>query len=104
MSHPLNSIIDLAMRQAEADGAFENLPGAGKPLANLREPADAVLDRLMKEAHVKPPVVVLNQQICASRKHLATLTESNERKVEMKRLADLQTRLAIEQEAMRRFG
>ncbi len=104
MDHPLSSIIDIAMRKAEAEGAFNNLSGAGKPLRDLHQPADAVIDRMMKEAHAKPPVVVFQQQIVASQKRLKGLTDAAERKAEMHRLADLRTRLAIEQEAFRRFG
>lgn len=104
MAHPLSSVIDLAMRRAEAEGAFEDLPGAGKPLPNLHEPADAVLHRMMTEAHAKPPAVVLSGKIAESRARLRALTDPDARKAEMKILADLQTRFAIEQEANRRFG
>ncbi|QDY71453.1 DnaJ family domain-containing protein [Qingshengfaniella alkalisoli] len=52
MSHPLNSVIDEAMRKAEAEGAFDNLPGAGQPLRNLHDPKDALLDRAMTESRL----------------------------------------------------
>lgn len=32
MDHPLIDLIDARIRKAQADGAFDNLPGAGKPL------------------------------------------------------------------------
>ncbi len=104
MSHPLSFLVDNAIRAAEADGAFENLPGAGKPLANLDAPGNAVIDRMLKEAKAKPPVVVFKEKIIACQERLRELHDPDARKAEMRRLADLQTRLAIEQEALRRFG
>ncbi|MDV7145255.1 DnaJ family domain-containing protein [Tropicimonas sp. TH_r6] len=104
MSNPLSFLVDKAIRAAEADGAFENLPGSGKPLADLHVPGNAVIDRMLKEAKAKPPVVVFKAKIIASQERLRGLKDPEERKEEMQRLADLQTRLAIEQEALRRFG
>ncbi len=106
MSHPLNSLIDLALHRAQESGAFDDLPGAGKPIPGLGDgqPKDAVVHRILKEAQVKPPAVLLQQQITAGWKHLKTLTDEEDRKAEMKKLSDLQMRLSIEQEAYRRFG
>lgn len=104
MSHPLSFLIDNALREAEANGAFENLPGAGKPIRDLHQPGNAVIDRMLKEAKAKPPVVVFKEKVAESRERLQALTDPTERKEEMRRLADLQTRLAIEQEAFRRYG
>lgn len=104
MSHPLSSIIDRALRRAEQEGAFEGLAGAGKPIPDLAEPKDAVLGRMLKEAHALPPAVLLQRQIAESWKRLKGITGEAERKAEMRKLADLQTRLAIEQEAYRKYG
>lgn len=104
MSHPLSFLIDTALREAEANGAFDNLPGAGKPLPPVDNPKNAVVDRIMKEANAKPPAVVYQQKIVACRKRLAALTDEADRRAEQKTLADLQTRLEIEKEAWRRYG
>lgn len=104
MSHPLSHLIDRALGRAEAAGELENLPGAGKPIPKHEGPGDPVLNRLMTESKVKPPVVVLKEEIAASRERLAALVDEGARKAEMKVLADLQTRLALEMEAFRKFG
>ena len=104
MSHPMMSLIDQIIQAAEKRGEFEDLPGAGKPLPEERNPADAVLNRLMTEHRAKPLVVTLKQDIAATRAHLAALTDPELRKAQMKVLADLELRLALEMEAIRRYG
>lgn len=104
MDHPLIDHISRVIAKAEQDGAFDDLPGAGKPIADLHAPGDAVLDRLMRESGAKPQAVALSREIAEAKARLAGLTGEAERKVEMRRLADLEMRLAIEMEAMRRFG
>ena len=36
MDHPLIDLINAKIAAAERDGAFDNLPGAGKPLPECR--------------------------------------------------------------------
>lgn len=104
MDHPLFSIVDDHIRLAEKSGAFDNLPGAGKPLRDLDDPADALVKRVMTEHKVKPPLVALKEEIAAAQARLRDLTDEAERKAEMRRLSDLQTRLALEVEAFNRYG
>ncbi|MEJ6404470.1 DnaJ family domain-containing protein [Yoonia sp. 2307UL14-13] len=104
MDHPLISLIDQQIEAARRRGEFDNLPGAGKPLDLTGDPKDALLDRMAKDAEVRSPVGVLREQIAASKARLADLTDPDQRKAEMKILADLQTRLAVEIEAFKRFG
>lgn len=104
MAHPLHSLIEQALEEARRNGEFDDLPGRGKPLTNLDEPKDAVLKRVMENANAKPPAVSLNQQIRASYERLKTLTDENERRIELKALSELQTRLSIELEAHRKYG
>ncbi len=104
MDHPLIDLIGQAIAKAEKEGAFDNLPGAGKPIPDLHTLGDAVLDRLMRESGAKPQAVTLQAKIAESRARLAKLTGENARKEEMRVLADLEMRLSIEMEAMRRYG
>lgn len=104
MEHPLNSLIDRIVQNAERRGELDNLPGAGKPLNPEGNPKDAVLNRLMTQSRVKPPVVALQEEITESKRRLQALKDPDLRKVEMKVLADLQTRLALELEGMRKYG
>ncbi len=103
MDHPLSSLIDQIIQKAEKNGDFDDLPGAGKPLPPLRNPSDAVLSRIMKEADAKAPVVVLREQVLAASARLKTITDPEARKAEMLVLSELQTKLAIEMEAFRKY-
>ena len=94
----------MAMQQAEAEDAFRDLPGAGRPLTHLHQPKDAVLSHIMKEHQAKPRAVTLKQEISAEMAKLKTLTDPAERKAQMKILSDLQLRLALEMEALNKFG
>ena len=40
LSECRETFIDYLVKKAKADGAFDNLPGAGKPIADLEEPYD----------------------------------------------------------------
>jgi hypothetical protein len=104
MDHPLSGLIDQIDQNAERRGDFDNLPGAGKPLPHLDDPQNAVLNRMMKEADAKSPVVVLRRQIIASQDRLKALTDEVARKAEMLVLSELHTKLAIEMEAFRKYG
>ena len=57
----------------------------------------------MAEAGVVPEEITLKKQIAAQKAHLATVHEPKARKAEMKILADLEMRLAIAEEARRKF-
>ncbi|MGJ8621224.1 MAG: DUF1992 domain-containing protein [Yoonia sp.] len=104
MHHPLSGLIDQIVQNAERRGDFDNLPGAGKPLAHLDDPQNAVLNRIMQEADAKSPVVVLRRQILEAQEILKTLTDESARMAEMTRLSELHTKLAIEMEAFRKYG
>lgn len=104
MHHPLSSLIDQIVTNAEKRGEFDDLLGAGKPLVHLDDPQNAVLARMMKEADAKAPVVILRQQILEAQEKLKVLTSEAERKAEQLRLSELCTKLAIEMEAFRKYG
>ncbi len=104
MSHPMNPAIEMAMKAAENSGEFDNLPGAGKPLAFLSTPKDAVIDRLMKESKAKPLAVQLKNKISELHQALKAETDDVARKSLMKEIADKQLRLNLELEAMRKYG
>ena len=104
MDHPLIDLISQQIAKAEKDGAFENLPGAGKPLDLTEDPKDALMMRAMREGGIKAPIVTMREEIAQIKARLASLTEEAERKSEMAKLADLHTRLAIELDAIRKHG
>lgn len=104
MPHPLDSLIDQIVGAAAKRGEFDDLPGAGKPLPSVENPQDAVLTRIMKEADATSPVVVIRNQILAAQERLQRLTDEVARKTETQVIADLNTQLALEMEAFRKYG
>ena len=63
-----------------------------------------MLDRLMRESGAKPQAVTLSREIAEAKARLAELTGEEARREEMRRLADLEMRLSLEMEALRRYG
>lgn len=98
---------DLAERQilkAQAEGQFENLKGAGKPLDLSGDgSAESVGFRIMAEAGALPREVELRKAVEAQSLALRRTVDEEARKREMRKLADLQLRLDIEKEARLRF-
>ena len=101
-------LIERRILKARAEGQLENLPGEGKPLAE--RPGDALVDpglaagyRIMSENGVLPEEFRLKKQVSEAKERLAGLTDPADRKPAMAALADLEMRLAIAQEARRKF-
>ena len=100
-----SQLAERQIRKAQAEGQFDTLKGAGKPL-DLSEAAgstEAIGFRIMAEAGAVPREVDLRRQVQAQIEVLQAMTDPEARKREMARLADLQLRLEIEAEARRRF-
>lgn len=98
---------DMAERQilkAKAEGQLDNLKGAGKPLDLSGDgSADAIGFRIMAEAGALPREIQLRKAVAEQTKAMREAPDKATRKAEMKKLADLQLRLDIEQESRRRF-
>jgi len=91
-AHPLRrvtlqnfqSLIDQQMREAETAGAFQNLPGAGKPLkldddANVPEEL-RLAHRMLKGSGYAPPWIELKKSIAEAQADLAAwLARANAR-------------------------
>ena len=95
----------LAERQilkAQAQGQLDNLKGAGKPLASADASTEAVGFRIMAEAGALPREIQLRKAV-EEQTRILQGTAGEARQRELAKLADLQLRLAIEQEARRRF-
>ena len=92
------------IRKAQLEGQFDNLKGAGKPLpAEGDGSADAVGYRIMAEAGALPEEMRLKKEVARQQDILSATTDPTDRKRQMAILADLQMRLAICEEARRRF-
>lgn len=108
MSRAFRNLIERQIRKAEAEGKLSNLEGEGKPLPD--RPGDALIDpglaaghRIMAEAGVLPEEFKLKKELDAARAAYAKLTDPDEKKSAMKRIADLELRYHIAQDARRRF-
>ncbi|WP_298907056.1 DUF1992 domain-containing protein [uncultured Aliiroseovarius sp.] len=98
---------DLAEHQiqkAKAQGQLDDLKGQGKPLPD-RQGGDVVSAGMgiMAEAGVLPREIELKKAIDAQLKVLGQTKDETEKKAVMRKLADLEMRLSIEQEARRKF-
>lgn len=95
MDHPLIDLITARIQAAEREGAFDNLPGAGKPLPPCDDPGNAVLNRIMKENGAVPEAVSLSKQLARLREQLRETGDRAERRRIMQDMALLETRLEI---------
>ncbi len=95
MDHPLIDLINAKIKAAEAEGAFDNLAGAGKPLPPCDDPENAVMARILKENGAVPEAVLLSNQIAALRETLIETADRDERRRLIREIALLDTRLEI---------
>ncbi|WP_377191427.1 DnaJ family domain-containing protein [Ruegeria meonggei] len=98
------TLIENQIHKAQAGGQLDNLKGEGKPLS-LRDDGNIVSAGfgIMAEAGVLPSEIVLKKAVEEQRKVFQETTDLTARKKEMCKLADLQMRLSIEQEARQNF-
>ena len=98
----------LAERQilkAQQSGALDKIKGAGRPLPD-RPSGDFATQagfRIMADAGAVPEEIRLKKAVKNAAAALVELTDPAERKAAMARLADLQMRLAITEEARRKY-
>ena len=106
MSRAFRSLIERQLQKAQAEGQFDNLEGAGKPLPDRSGEGDAGLAagmRMMAEAGVRPEEFDLKTQLDAARAHYVTLTDPDEKRAAMARIADLDMRYTMARDARRAF-
>jgi hypothetical protein len=101
-------MVERQILKAQAEGQLSNLSGEGQPLpdhpeAAYTDAAQAAGFRIMAEAGALPEEIPLGRAADAVRVELASTTDPVARKVLMAKLADLEMRKAIAQDARRRF-
>lgn len=108
MSRKLRNLTEHQIAKARAEGKLDGLEGEGKPLP--QRPEEAMVDpglamgmRMMAEAGVTPEEFALKKRLDASRKHYTTLTDPDEKRAAMVRIADLEMRHAMARDARRAF-
>lgn len=95
MDHPLIDLISARIAAAEAEGAFDNLPGAGKPLPPCDDPQNALLNRLIRENGAMPPFVALSRELARLREELRETTDETRRRDIMKDMSMMEMRIDI---------
>lgn len=95
MDHPLIDLINQRIAQAEAEGAFDNLEGAGKPLPECDDPQNALLSRLVRENGAIPPFVALSRELAKLREELRETSDRTRRRDLMKEMSMMEARVEI---------
>lgn len=80
MDHPLIDLINARIAAAEAEGAFEDLPGSGQPLPRGDESSDAVLSRMLQRHGAVPEAVALTRELTRLREDLREAADRDVRK------------------------
>ena len=92
-------IAEEKIRQALEDGAFENLPGAGKPL-RLEDDSTVAPDlrmayKLLKDAHSLPPELELQKEILRLKDLLRGVEDETDRTHKIRKINLLITKLNL---------
>ncbi|MEC3862468.1 DUF1992 domain-containing protein [Mesobacterium sp. TK19101] len=95
MDHPLIDLINAKIAKAEAEGEFDNLPGAGKPLSACDDPENAVLNRILRENGAVPEFVSLSRELGKLRVELRETGDRTERARILKDMSMLQARIEL---------
>lgn len=101
MDHPLLDLISARIREAEAEGAFDDLPGAGKPLAREDDPENALVNRLIRENGAVPEFVSLSRELRKLREDLAETGDRTARREIMKAMSMMEAKIALAKQAWR---
>ena len=97
MIRAFQKLIERQLLKANAEGKLSGLEGEGKPLPDrsseaLVDPAIATGMRIMAQAGVTPPEFPLKQQLDEARAAWREMTDPEEKKKAMARIADLEMR------------
>ena len=99
MDHPLIDLITQRIREAEAAGEFDNLPGAGKPLPKEDDPENALINRLIRENGAVPEFVSLSRELKKLREDLRETGDRTRRRDIMKEMSMMEARIEIARKA-----
>ena len=108
MAWSWRSLTERHIQKALAEGKLSKLEGEGKPLTDrtsdaLIEPGLAVGHRIMAEAGVRPQEFDLKEQLDAARRAYAALSDPEEKKAAMAKIAKLELQYDLARDARRAF-
>ncbi|MCI5041775.1 MAG: DnaJ family domain-containing protein [Cognatishimia activa] len=95
MDHPLIDLINQKIAAAEADGAFDDLEGAGKPLPREDDPENALINRLIKESGGVPEFVSLSRELAKLREELRETGDRSRRQDIMKEMSMMEAKIDL---------
>lgn len=100
-----SKLAEAQINKARSEGKLDNLKGAGKPLgAGVSDASvQAIGYGIMSEAGAIPEEIRLRKAILRQKEILQAISDPKDRRQEMKKLADLQMQLAMQEEARRKF-
>lgn len=101
MDHPLIDLISAKIAEAEKNGDFVDLPGAGKPLPQVDDPENALINRLVKEAGGVPEYVSLARELQRLREELRETGDRTRRKEIMKEMSMMDAKIDLARKAYR---
>lgn len=101
MEHPLIDLIEQKIADAEADGAFDNLKGQGKPLPKVGDPENALINRLIKENGAVPEFVTLSRELKRLRDELKETGDRIQRQDILKEMSMMEARIDIARKSYR---
>ncbi|MFW8593374.1 DUF1992 domain-containing protein [Cribrihabitans neustonicus] len=99
MDHPLIDLINARIEAAEAEGAFDNLAGAGKPLPDCDDPDNALLNRLVRESGGVPEFVSLSRELERLRAELRETGDRTRRQEVLKEMSMMDARIELARKA-----
>ena len=96
---PFSRVAEMRIREALAQGEFDNLPGAGKPLDleeyfSMREDLRMAYS-ILKNASCAPVEVELLKEVARLQEQVAQARDASEKQALQRRLATRQTELAV---------
>ncbi len=106
MSRSFDALIERQMRKAQAQGQFENMSGAGKPLPEnfaVRGATASVNQTMAASAGIKPRQFSIKERLDAARKELREETDADAKKKLMAKVTQLELEYNIEREAYSNF-
>jgi len=102
MGHPFEDLVDARIRAAAAEGAFDDLPGQGKPLPREDDPENALINRLIRESGGVPEFVSLSRGLDRLRAELAETGDRTRRREIMKDMSMMDAKIDIARKAYKR--
>lgn len=104
----LGKLVERQIKKAQAEGQLERLEGEGHPLPDRSseaqtDPAIAAGHRIMAQAGVLPEEFNIKKELDAIRRTYPSLTDPEDRKAAMARIAELEMRYNMARDARRAF-